>query len=235
LSQLALPLKLQDHAVFESFLPTGNEVLVSFLVDTVKSGCGPGGWIRGAPATGKTHLLQAVCERAGDHAQFLPLSEFRDMQPAILDGLANRRFVCLDDVDAVSRKMDWELGLFRLYNSLLDSAGVLICSAASAPRDCEFGLPDLVSRFSRLPTFSLRSLNQSARIEALQLRARHRGLDLPPESASYLLNRSTRDMASLYELLDKLDAEAMIAQRRLTIPFVKEVLDLNRARRVSAP
>jgi hypothetical protein len=31
-------------------------------------------------------------------------------------------------------------------------------------------------------------------------------------------------MASLYEVLDKLDNEALRAQRRLTIPFVKEVL-----------
>ena len=35
-------------------------------------------------------------------------------------------------------------------------------------------------------------------------------------------------MASLYALLDKLDTEAMKAQRRLTIPFVREVLDLSR-------
>jgi DnaA family protein len=36
--------------------------------------------------------------------------------------------------------------------------------------------------------------------------------------------RSKRDMRSLYELLDKLDLEALRAQRRLTIPFVKDVL-----------
>jgi DnaA family protein len=230
LSQLALPLRLQDHAVFESFLPVGNETLVSFLEDTVATGKGPGGWIRGATATGKTHLLQAVCERAGDHAQFLPLGEFETVGPAVLDGLANRRFVCLDDVDAVAEDKEWELGLFRLYNALTDAGSVLFCSAASAPRDSRFVLPDLISRFSRLPTFNLHPLDESARIEALQLRARHRGLDLPTESAGYLLSRSTRDMASLYALLDKLDAEALIAQRRLTIPFVKEVLALNQVR-----
>jgi len=230
LSQLALPLKLQDHAVFESFLPGSNEPLVAFLQDTVASGKGPGGWIRGSLATGRTHLLQAVCERAGNDAQFLPLRKLIDTDPAVLEGLANRKFVCLDDVDAVAGNGDWELALFNLYNDLIDSDGVLICSAASAPRDCGFGLADLVSRFSRLPTFGLHPLNESERIEALQLRARHRGLDLPVESAGYLLNRSTRDMASLYALLDKLDSEALIAKRRLTIPFVKEVLDLNQVR-----
>ena len=59
---------------------------------------------------------------------------------------------------------------------------------------------------------------------ALQLRARHRGLDLPADTARFMLNRSRRDMASLYQLLDKLDLEALRAKRRLTIPFVSEVL-----------
>lgn len=169
-------------------------------------------------------MLQAVCERVGDEAQFLPLRDFVAADAAILDGLANRRFLCLDDVDSVAGMAAWELSLFRLYNDLIDSGGVLICSAKTAPRDCGFALADLVSRFSRLPTFQLQPLDESARIAALQLRAHHRGLELPTESAAYLLNRSKRDMASLYALLDRLDAEAMIAQRRLTIPFVKEVL-----------
>ena len=34
-------------------------------------------------------------------------------------------------------------------------------------------------------------------------------------------------MASLYLARDRLDAEALKAQRRLTIPFVREVLGLN--------
>jgi DnaA family protein len=227
LSQLALPLKLQDHAVFESFLPAGNEALVAFLKDAVETDGGPGGWIWGAPSTGKTHLLQAVCERAGDRAQFLPLSEFGNAGPEILDGLQNRRFVCLDDVDSVAGDGAWELGLFGLFNALGDAGGVLICAAAASPRECQFELPDLVSRFSRLPAFHVHALEDAERIESLQLRARHRGLDLPADTASYLLTRSKRDMSSLYAILDKLDTEALKAQRRLTIPFVREVIGLN--------
>jgi len=228
LSQLALPLKLQDHAVFESFLPAGNEAIVAFLKGVVENGDGPGGWIWGAGSTGKTHLLQAVCERAADRAQFLPLRDFRNAGPGILEGLQNRQFICLDDVDSVAGEEEWELELFGLFNALSDSGGVLICSASAPVRESDFGLADLLSRFSRLPVFHLHELGESERIEALQLRARHRGLDLPAETASYLLARSRRDMASLYALLDKLDTEAMRAQRRLTIPFVREVLDLSR-------
>lgn len=227
MSQLALPLKLQDHAVFESFLPAGNATLVAFLAELVESPAGPGGWLWGAASTGKTHLLQAVCERAGDRAQFVPLADLVAAGVGILDGLQSRTFVCLDDVDCVAGEEDWELGLFALANALSDAGGLLVCAATAAPRECGFALADLVSRFSRLPIFHVRALDDAERMAALQLRARHRGLELPDDTASYLLSRSRRDMSSLYGILDRLDSESLKAQRRLTIPFVREILGIN--------
>lgn len=224
MSQLALPLKLQDYAVFESYQQDGNEGLISFLENTVATGVGPGAWIRGATSTGKSHLLQAICARAADQAQYVPMTEFVAGDPAILDGLASRKFICLDDVEQVGGLANWELALFNLYNALAEAEGVLICAANSSPRDCGFNLPDLVSRLSLLPLFSINALSDTQRVAALQLRARHRGLELPTDAANYLIARSARDMTSLYELLDRLDSEALIAQRRLTIPFIRGVL-----------
>lgn len=229
MSQLALPLKLQDHAVFDSFLPAGNEGLVAFLEDAVASRAGPGCWIAGAPAAGKTHLLQAVCERAGDAAQFVPLEVLAEAGPGILEGLQARSFVCIDDIDRVAGDDAWELALFTLCNALADAGGILVCAAAAMPKECGYALPDLESRFGRLAAYQLRPLDEAGRIEALRLRARHRGLELPVETAAFLLTRSRRDMASLCELLDRLDSEALKAQRRLTIPFVRDVLGIRPA------
>ena len=224
MSQLALPLKLQDHAVFESFYARGNEALLAELHNLAEHEQGPGCYIWGAPATGKTHLLQAVCALVGDSAVYLPLSEFVDAGPAVLDGLAARRFVCLDDLQCIVGVGDWELALFALLNQLLDVDGKLIVSAAATPRDSDIGLADLESRLSRLPVYHTRQLDDESRISALQLRAGHRGLDLPDETARFLLLRSRRDMNSLYQLLDRLDSESLVAKRRLTVPFVSEVL-----------
>jgi DnaA family protein len=102
----------------------------------------------------------------------------------------------------------------------------MIAGALFAPRASGFLLPDLKSRLTALPAFRLQSLDDDATRRALQLRAWHRGLDLPDDTAQFLLSRSRRDMASLYGVLDRLDDEALRAQRRLTIPFVKGVLDI---------
>lgn len=224
MSQLALPLQLEDHAVFESFWAAGNDTLVSFLTALVASGDGPGCWIWGGAASGKTHLLQAVCEKSRDAAAYVPLAHLKEAGPAILEGLSSRQFVCLDDVHLVARDKNWELKLFELYNRVADANGSLLATAVAAPRECRFELADLASRFSMLPTFRLAALDEADRIKALKLRARFRGLDLPDDTAKFLINRSRRDMASLYGLLDELDTAALEAQRRLTIPFVKETL-----------
>ena len=225
MTQLALPLRLADHAVFGSFLRSGNETLVGLLEDIAAGASRSGCWISGPAAAGKTHLMQAVCERAGDASIYLPLDLLVDGGPDVLDGLASRELVCLDSVDAVTGRADWEHALFALCNQVADAGGVLVVAARVAPREAGIALPDLLSRMTQLPTFRLQSLEDADRGRALQLRARHRGLDLPDDTARYLLTRSRRDMASLYHLLDKLDAEALRAQRRLTIPFVRTILD----------
>lgn len=225
MSQLALPLQLADHAVFTSFLPDGNETLVATLQELASGGDGHGCWLWGANATGKTHLLQAVCDVAGDRSAYIPLSLFDSAGADILDGLASRELVCIDDIDCVVGDDLWESALFDLCNQVFDAGGQLVVSAGSSPRECAIVLADLASRLSRLPVFQVRALDENALIAALQLRSRHRGLELPDVAARYLLKRSRRDMASLYELLDRLDVAALRAKRRLTLPFVRDVLE----------
>ncbi len=225
MSQLALPLQLADHAVFASFLPDGNETLVATLQELASGGDGHGCWLWGANATGKTHLLQAVCDVAGDRSAYIPLSLFDSAGADILDGLASRELICIDDIDCVVGDDLWESALFDLCNQVFDAGGQLVVSAGSSPRECAIVLADLASRLSRLPVFQVRALDENELIAALQLRSRHRGLELPDVSARYLLKRSRRDMASLYELLDRLDVAALRAKRRLTVPFVRDVLE----------
>ena len=225
MSQLALPLQLADHAVFASFLPDGNETLVATLQELASGGDGHGCWLWGANATGKTHLLQAVCDVAGDRSAYIPLSLFNSAGADILDGLASRELVCIDDIDRVVGNDLWESALFDLCNQVFDAGGQLVVSANSSPRECAIVLADLASRLSRLPVFQVRALDENELIAALQLRSRHRGLELPDVAARYLLKRSRRDMASLYELLDRLDFAALRAKRRLTVPFVRDVLE----------
>ncbi len=61
---------------------------------------------------------------------------------------------------------------------------------------------------------------------ALQLRGKLRGFELPEDVGRFLLKRLDREMRTLFMTLDQLDRASITAQRKLTIPFVKEILGL---------
>ena len=189
MSQLALPLQLQDHAVFESYWPAGNEELLAYLTALCDTRNSPGCWVWGASASGKSHLLQAVSDRSGDRSIYLPLGLLLQAGPDVLADLESRQFICLDDVDTIAGNAEWEHALFALFNQAQDAGGILIVSATATIRECGFELKDLESRFAKLPPFHIQPLADADRVKALQLRAKQRGLDLTTETANYLLTR----------------------------------------------
>lgn len=225
--QLPLGITLRDAARFETFLAGPNAAAVDYC-RALAEGSGSPGWIWGGAGSGRSHLLQAACARAeahGGRAVYLPLLTVRDHGPGILEGFDAFALVCLDDVDGVAGKPEWERALFNLYNALQDTGGRLLMSAASAPAGAGFGLRDLASRAGASVVFQLRPLSDDDLAAALQLRADHRGLELPDETARLLLRRLPRDMASLGDWLDHLDTASLAAQRRLTVRFVTSVLN----------
>jgi DnaA family protein len=221
MKQLALGVRLRADAVFESFAPGLNTELVAALRSP---GAAPL-WLWGGHGSGKTHLLQATCAAAGETAAYFPLDRSSALPPAALVGFENCRVLCLDDVDAVAGDLAWEQALFRLFNAAADLRTRLIFAAGAAPRALEWSLNDWRSRAAACVVYQLRDLDESGRVEALRLRAAQRGLQLPQETSDYLLRRMPRDLPSLLDILDHLDEASLIAQRRLTVPFIRDALE----------
>jgi DnaA-homolog protein len=220
--QLPLAVRLRDFAVFETFEPGPNGAVMAMLADA--AALGPSLWLWGPPGSGKSHLLQAACA-AHARAAYLPAGELLAVGPEALEGWIDRTLVCIDDVDRLAGHREWELAAFTLFNQLRDGGGRLVVSASAAPAATEFALPDLRSRLAWGGAYRLEALSDEDRIAALRRRAAHRGLELPGEAARYLLRRLPRDMRALCEWLDRLDVASLAAGRRLTLPFVKSIIE----------
>lgn len=221
--QLTLGIGLRDSATFASFLPEGNEPVVQALQDEAEAVV----YLWGPAGSGRTHLLQALCHQAvrrGATPAYLPLRDLVSLSPAMLDGLEELAVIGIDDVQAIAGRPEWEEALFHLYNRVRDAGHRLVVSGDAAPHGLGLALPDLVTRLGWGPVFRLAALDDAGKRRALQLRARGRGMELPDEVADYLLRRSPRDMASLFALLDELDRASLAAQRKLTIPFVRQLV-----------
>jgi len=225
--QIPLPVELRDWATFAAFQTGQNGVAVAYLRALARRGSGAGAWLWGPPGCGKSHLLQAVCAEATecDHpAAYLPMAQFGPMGVEALEGWSGNAIVAMDEVEAVIGNPGLERALFRLYNELAESGGALLAATDAPPSALDFALPDLRSRLAAGAVFQIVALDEAEAMAALQQRARRRGLELPEETARYLLHRVPRDMASLCDWLDRLDLASLAAKRRLTVPFVREVL-----------
>ena len=85
-------------------------------------------------------------------------------------------------------------------------------------------LPDLRSRLAQCTRWTLPVLDDDARAELLRQRAAARGLDFEDAALDWMLRRCSRDLGTLTALFERLDRASLAAQRRLTVPFLRQVL-----------
>jgi DnaA family protein len=222
--QLPLGVRLQDRALFESFLAGANVATVAAARAFAAAQATGLIYLHGIEGAGKSHLLQAICATVPG-AAYLPLRQLRVLGVAALEGLGRQPLVAIDDPEAIAGTPEWELALFSLYNECVAGGARLAVAAREPAVDLPLQLADLRSRLAAMPHYALRPLEEDLQRQALKARAAARGIELPEETLRYLQRRFARDMGSLYALLEKLDAASLEAQRPLTVPFIRRVLD----------
>lgn len=228
LKQLTLGVGLKDEATFANFFAGRNQQVISELKKTASGSgerviyfCGSGG-------EGCTHLLQACCHEANQnrlHAVYLPLANLNDFSPEIFDGLESLDLVCIDDVHQIVGRAEWEEAFFHAYNRMHDAGTRLIVTANVLPQSLAT-LPDVVSRLAWGMVFQLQPLSDVEKLQVLVMRAERRGMTLSEEVGKFILNHCPRHMSTLFAALNALDKVSLAAQRKLTIPFVKTVLQI---------
>lgn len=227
--QLTLGLSLKDEATFANFFPGKNKEIVAELQKTARGEGERIIYLCGGRGQGCSHLLQASCHAAYQHkltSVYLPLASLINHTPEVLQGLESLSLVCLDDLQVVAGHPEWEEAIFHLYNRICDANGRIVMAAHDLPKSIHLSLPDLESRLAWGIIYQIHSLTDAEKLSALTLRANRRGINLSEEVGKYILTHCPRHMGTLLAALEALDNASLAAQRRLTIPFVKEVLQI---------
>lgn len=240
-AQLPLALRYPPDQRFDSFVAAPGAI-----AQLRAQAAGEGdGWcyLCGASGTGKTHLALAACaaaesstestgssmsEAAARRSAYLPLASAAGRLGDALQALHDNDFIALDGLDAIAGRRDDELALFEFHNRARDAGKAVLYTARLLPEALPLALPDLRSRLSQCTRIALAPLDDAGRREVLRLRAQRRGLAIEDAAIDWLLKRANRDLSSLTALLDKLDQASLAAQRRITVPFLRQVLEVEK-------
>ena len=224
--QLPLALHYPPDQRLGTFVGAPAGVVAQLQALATQSG---GDWVylAGPAAVGKTHLLLATCaatEAAGRRAAYLPLAAASGRLGDALDALEGHDVLALDGLEAIAGHRGDEVALFDAHNRARTSGSRLLYGARGNPDELALVVPDLRSRLAQCSRIHLQPLDDEGRREVLRQRAQRRGWVLEAAALEWLLARVERDLAGLTALLDQLDRASLAAQRRVTVPFLRQTL-----------
>ena len=186
--------------------------------------------INGAEGSGKSFLMQAICNElssSGKQFAFIPMNKAINMGVEIFQNLASLNAVCIDDLQLILLREEWETALFNLINECQQSNCSLILSfGGNQSLEDITQLPDLLSRIKRMEFMKLQAVQDEFLNQALDFVSQQLDINLEKAELEFLLKHQTREFSLLVDNLMVLDKQAASLKRKITIPLIKETLNL---------
>lgn len=219
--QLPLAIRTADHSDLENYFVGDNQELFRYIQDFEQS-ADQITLLWGNQGVGVSFLLQALSNRL--NSPYIPLTQIPDITPDIFDGLEDLPLVCIDDLDKICGRLRWQERLFHFFNLSRQNGNRILFGSHMAPAGLKLELEDLQSRLFWGQCFQVAGLTDEQKLEALINRAGLKGLVLEDSVAQYLLSHYPRDLQVQFKILDCLDEASLSEKRKLTIPFIKEII-----------
>ena len=230
--QLPLHFEFRANQTFDDFFPGSNLEVINHLKKSIEGNGERLIFLWGQSGQGKSHLLQACCHQAQSQqlsSFYFAFSAFELPDSAMLSGLDKLDIICFDNIQHIAGNPIWEQAFFNFFNLHRDQEHTLIVSASCPPNEIALQLPDLKTRLNWGLTLKIQPLCDEESITALIFKAGRMGFEISPQVGRFLLTHYDRDLSSLWVLLTKLDRASLAAKRKLTLPFLKQILnEINR-------
>ena len=229
--QLIFPFQINQKASFDSFFCSpDNQNLMTRLVDIVSSPDTSELIIHGEKGSGKSFLMQAICNElssAEKQFAFIPMKKAFNMGVEIFQNLGSLDAVCIDDLQLILANQDWETALFNLINECQQSnCSLMLSLGGTQPLDESVMLPDLLSRIKRMEFIALHAVQDEFFNQAIDFVAQQLDIKIEEAELEFLLKHQTRIFSLLVENIITLDNQAASLKRKITIPLIKETLNI---------
>ena len=208
---------VRGEQLFANFIH-GRRQRPAWLAARAAAGATASAVLFGARGSGKSHLLAAA--RAAARNSDVALLELGSADFGAANGL-----LVLDDLAELDGHAQRDLFRFLNHMAQQEQARLhLLAAAQVAPAELALRA-DVRTRLQALPAFALHPLDDRQLVRALGAHATRLGRKLSPAVARLLVRTQPRSLATLTELLERLDAHAIAENRALTAAAARRWLE----------
>lgn len=168
---------------------------------------------------GKTHLARVWAGLSGAR-----VIEARDLTKADVPALIATP-VAVENCEEIAGNPAGEQALFHLHNLARAEGQSLLLTAHRPPTFWPLTLPDLASRLQATPLVEIDLPDDALLLAVLTKLFQDRQIVPPPDLVPFLVRRIDRSFAAARAVVEQLDTAALAAQKPLTRPFARNVLD----------
>jgi len=229
-----------DH-VFESFVVGPNNRLAHAAARAVADQVGQSYnplFIHGGVGVGKSHLLQAICNRllerdAGVRTLYINCNVFitRYLE-AVRDGrmsefrarFRNVDFLVVDDIHFLGDREQSQEEFFHTFNTLFQSQRQIILSSDAPPDQIPSLEERLTSRLAWGLVAEMTPPDYETRVGILQTKAKDRGVDLPNDVACFIAARFDQGVREMEGALTSVQVNAEMDGIPVTMDLAKRAL-----------
>ena len=224
--QLALQIQINERASLNNFFVSKkNNKTIQFLKNILLgSDKGVQIFIDDLGSNGKSYLLQAICNdfsNSNNSSIYIPMQEAINLDPSILEGVSELNLICIDDIDLINKRRDWEIALFNLINECYEKECFLLLSGSINKLEA---IPDLVSRIKKMETLRLEAINDDELLEATKAISKNLNIEISDKNMNYLINNSKRDIKTIFRTLSQLEKESLERKKSIGLNLIKEVI-----------
>ena len=219
-TQIPIDFGFFTKKTFDNFIVGDNKKLFNSLIDFQNSNQII--LLYGSKSSGKSHICQAVLNEC--HSGHILVNDWLKLLNLTLTDYYS--LVVIDDLDKLVVSKECEEKLFILVNNqILNKKPVLVTSSKDI-NECNLNLKDLSSRLSSDKIFTISDLDDSDKINMMISYCSQRGLEIPDKVLNYIINNCSRDIYFICALIKSIDSASMSTKKKITIPFIKKVLQL---------
>jgi DnaA family protein len=222
MNQLGLPISLNASMLLESFV--ANKELLRLINQLFLNEKSSEVYIYGASGQGKTHVLQGAVLKALEidkNAVYIDCNE--SFPEHILDFVDQIDLISFDNIHLISSES--QEVFFDLYNRARQAQIFVLVSGNTLPSDLEV-MKDLKTRLSLAVVYKLEELNDELTMSVIDSQMSQRNLSVNSNVYEYLFKNYSRDLKLLLSTLNDLDKASLQAKKPISIPFVKNFLEL---------